>query len=292
MTTLSEQVDAPLTPAQAAIDDLAVLPAHIGRKRLERMRAILAQFTDLDAEVPLEAFAQVLEVSRSTIRRDLAQLAESGILDRTHGGARLASGRPESAALRPQPSAAAFDRQRQGAKEAIARKAAELVASNGPLAVAANGGSTTTHVVRALRPRDELTLVTNCLPLAVEAAQWPGARVIMTGGLVAARSLEASGALSETAFGSVHVTVAFLGADGVSAEGGATTHHFGEGRIGQTIAEHARRVILVADASKIGKVTLAPIVELAQVDDLITSQGADPAELDRIRSKGVQIHIV
>jgi DeoR family transcriptional regulator of aga operon len=282
---LNIEMEATVSSPHDALRDLTMLPARIGRKRLDRMRTILGLFPDVNAEVGLDELIAALGVSGSTVRRDLAELADRGLIHRSYGGARLAEAADEVPVhLR------GSDQVR--AKKLIARKAATLVPADGPIAIATNGGTTTLEVIRALRYRDELTLITNSLPMAVEAAVWPGARVIVTGGIVRARSLEATGSLTEAAFSSVHVTAAFIGADGVSAEGGATTHHYGEGRSGLAIATHARRVILVADSSKIGKVTLAPIVGLDQVQDLITDAGADPGELDKIRGRGVNVHVV
>jgi DeoR family transcriptional regulator of aga operon len=285
MTNCYEQLEAAVSSPHDALRDLAALPARIGRKRVDRMRAILAQFPGVESEVSLDQLIAALGVSGSTIRRDLAELADRGLIRRSYGGARLAEA-PDELPVHLRGS----DQAR--AKKLIARKAATLVPARGPIAIATNGGTTTLEVIRALRYRDDLTLITNSLPMAVEAAAWPGARVIMTGGVVRARSLEATGSLTESAFSSVHVTAAFVGADGVSAEGGATTHHYGEGRSGLAIATHARRVIVVADSSKIGKMTLAPIVGLEQVNDLVTDADADAGELDAIRARGVAVHVV
>jgi DeoR family transcriptional regulator of aga operon len=153
------------------------------------------------------------------------------------------------------------------------------------------GGTTTTEVIRALRRRAELTVITNALPLAAEAAAWSDIRVVITGGLVRAHSLEAVGPLSEAAFNSFTVATAVLGADGVSAEHGVTTHDETEARANRAMITHAHRVIVVADSTKIGKVTRAPLAGLAEIHDLVTDPRADPDELDRIRATGVRVHL-
>ena len=115
--------------------------------------------------------------------------------------------------------------------------------------------------------------------------------MIITGGLVRAHSLEAVGPLSEATFNAFTVATAVLGADGVSAEHGVTTHDPTEARANHTMVTHARRVIVVADGTKIGKVTRASLTGLADVHDLVTDAHADAAELDRIRGAGVRVHI-
>jgi DeoR family transcriptional regulator of aga operon len=88
------------------------------------------------------------------------------------------------------------------------------------------------------------------------------------------------------------VGTAILGTDGISAHGGATTHDEVEARTNNAMVQHAQRVIVVADGSKVGRVTLAQMVEPEAIDLLITDSNADPGELDRLRSAGVQVEVV
>ena len=129
------------------------------------------------------------------------------------------------------------------------------------------------------------------LPLAAEAAAWANIRVIITGGLVRAHSLEAVGPLSEGAFNSFTVATAVLGADGLSAEYGVTTHDQTEARVNRTMVAHANRVIVVADGTKTGRATRASLTSVAKVHDLVTDDNADPAQRERIRDAGVHVHI-
>ena len=262
-------------------------PQAVSRKRVERMRRLLALFADRAQEAPLTLDELVTElgVSKATLRRDLAVLEDERLVVRTHGGALAGEGGAVEIPVRLRTAQASL------AKQAIGRTTARLIPSGEPHTLAVCGGTTTTEVIRALRRRTGLTVITNALPLAAEAAAWSNIRVIITGGLVRAHSLEAVGPLSEGVFNSFTVATAVLGADGVSVEHGVTTHDPTEARANRTMIAHANRVIVVADGTKIGMATRASLGSLAEVHDLVTDEHADPAQLERIRSAGVHVHI-
>jgi DeoR family transcriptional regulator of aga operon len=251
-------------------------------KRSERMVRILAVVSERE-HVSLLDLADELGVSSATMRRDLADLEQQGLISRTHGGARAFQGAPElPVRLR--------DGQFREAKRAIARRVVSLL-PEGRLAFALSGGSTTTEVARALVHRSDLTVVTNSLSIASEIAWRPNLRVIMTGGVVRASSFELVGTLAENTFNAINVEIAILGTDGISATGGATTHEEREARTNAAMSAGARRLIVAADGSKVGRVTLAKVVDIEKVTDFVTDSSADPDELERIRRRGVTVHI-
>lgn len=258
-------------------------PHAVSRKRLDRMRLILSVLHDAGS-ASLDGLAQQLGLSKATLRRDLAELDEQGLLVRTHGGARAR----ESSAEIP---VRLKDAQAREAKSSIARKAAQMIPV-GPHALAVSGGTTTHEFVRALRFRSDLTIITNALTIAVDCAANPRINVIVTGGTVRSSSLEAVGPLSEATFNSVNIGTAVLGTDGISTEGGVTTHDDTEARTNRAMVEAAQRVIVVSDGSKVGKITLAKMADLTQINDLVTDESADPAALEEITQAGVKVHMV
>jgi DeoR family transcriptional regulator of aga operon len=247
------------------------------------MLALLELLAERGSE-SLANLSRELRVSAATVRRDLADLEDHGLLVRTHGGALSADARGEvPVRLR--------DSQFNEAKRRIALRAAELIPS-GPYAIAISGGTTTAAVARALANRQRLSIVTNSLTTALEIASRPNLKVIMTGGVIRNTSFEVVGSLAENTFNAINVGTAILGTDGISAQGGATTHDDTEARTNYAMVAHAQRVIVVADGSKVGRLTLARVAGLDEVDDLVTDSTADPAELDRIAAAGVKIHVV
>ncbi len=188
-------------------------------KRARRLRAelqLLAASGASGAPVPLQRLTQELSVSVATVRRDLADLEAQGLVVRTHGGARISS----SAVGTPRPPAG---REFRGG-ETPHRPPAATFLPEGPFAVAIGGGTTAAEVARALVFRTELTILTNSLTTAAEIGARQNLRVLVTGGIVRPSSFEIVGALAESSFAALNIGIAFLGADGVSAEGGVTTH--------------------------------------------------------------------
>lgn len=259
-------------------------PHATSLKRSERMFSIVEKLTE-SGTLTLAALSAELDVSPATIRRDLAELEDQQLLRRTHGGARLFETESEielPVRLR--------DTQFREAKSLIARKTAQLIPT-GRHVVALSGGTTTMEVARVLSTRHDFTIVTNSLTTATQIASRPTLRVIMTGGVVRSHSFELVGVLAENTFNAINVGTAILGVDGITALAGATTHDETEARTNNAMVSHAQRVIVVADGSKVGRVTLASVATIERVHDLVTDSSADADELEAIRETGVRIHI-
>lgn len=253
-------------------------------KRTDRMREVLSLLR-ARGELASQVLCAELDVSAATLRRDLSELEEQGLLVRTHGGAKALdpSGSEIPVRLR--------DHRMIAIKRRIAQHAAALVPP-GPQAVALTGGVTCGEAARALKGRPNMTIVTNSLTIAADCAVDAHMKVIITGGLVRANSLEAVGPMSEHAFQVITVGTAILGADGMSADVGATTFDEAEARTAIAMAANAQRVVVAVDGSKIGKVTLAKMASLDRLDHLVTDSTADVKQLERIAEYGVRVHVV
>ncbi|WP_432510763.1 DeoR/GlpR family DNA-binding transcription regulator [Kineococcus sp. SYSU DK001] len=259
------------------------LPRAGSGKRSRRLVALLDLLSEGET-VSLHRIVDELAVSVATARRDLADLEGQGLLTRTHGGARIA---PSAVEVPVRLRAGTSHR----TKQLIARRAATFL-PEGPYAVAIGGGTTAAEVARALVFRTELTIVTNSLTTAGEIGSRPNLRVLVTGGVVRPNSFELVGVLAENTFSALNVGTAFLGADGLSAAGGVTTHDETEARTNAAMVRNAQRTVVVADSSKIGRVTLARVADLAGVHDVVTDSGAPDHELERIRACGPRVHVV
>lgn len=251
-------------------------------RRADRLNTILERLTN-DGSVAVATVARELDVSPATIRRDLQLLESQHMLSRTHGGA-VADGVLYELPLRYKGA------RQQEEKRRIAREAASRVLDG--WAIGLNGGTTTTEVVRALVDRPHLTIVTNALNIASEIAVRPNLKLVVTGGVARPESYELVGPLAEQSLQGLNMSAAFIGVDGISVKAHLTTHHDTEAGTDRALIERAERVIVVADSSKIGKAALARISRLADVDELITDDGADPAEVAALEEAGLQVTIV
>ncbi|MFF1571967.1 DeoR/GlpR family DNA-binding transcription regulator [Leifsonia sp. NPDC058292] len=260
------------------------LLAHVtSGRRAKRMVEILDLVSDRGA-ISLAELSDTLGISAATARRDLSDLAAQNLLLRTHGGASaLDRSRELPVALR--------DTRFQDAKRAIARAMVERLPAE-RYVIALCGGTTTAGVARELANHRDIAVVTNSLTIASLLSGFAGVRVVMTGGFLRPQSLELVGALAESTFNSVNVGTAILGADGITAGAGVTTHDETEARTNHAMVAKAQRAVVVADGSKIGRVALAQCAPIDEIATLITDSSADPEELQRIRAAGVEVVVV
>jgi DeoR family transcriptional regulator, aga operon transcriptional repressor len=249
--------------------------------KTERLGRILERLAR-DGTVTVADLAAELGVSDATVRRDLQALGEQRLLERSHGGA-VAHGTAHELPVR-------YRIGRSDEKRRIARAAADLV-TNGS-AVGLTGGTTTTEVARMLVSRQELTVVTNALNIAVELAVRPDLKLIVTGGVARSASYELVGSLADATLRGLYVDIAFVGVDGVEANCGLTTQNEVEAATNRALMTGAKRTIVVADASKLGRVAFAEIAGIERADRLITNTGADREQVERLRDAGLDVTLV
>lgn len=209
------------------------------QKRRETIRSLLRA-----GSWTIPRLASELETSESTIRRDLREMSETGEVIRTIGGATAAGYVEPPLGQRMEANAEA--------KDAIAATALDHL-GEGVRSVFLDAGSTTVRLAERIRDRDDLTVITRGLEIALALAHPHGPKVIMVGGEVSTLSHGTTGALSDHALGRVDVDVAFLGADSVDLSRGLGEPTLDEARTKELIAEHARSVVVLADSSKTGR---------------------------------------
>ena len=218
-------------------------------------------------------------VSESTIRRDLQLLSENGVLERTHGGALQPS--------RFEPSFGQKETESRQEKLAVAREAMRLIEQGQTIFL--DAGTTTLELARLLPPRRDITVATNSVPIAAELAN--RVRLILTGGAVKELTLALTGPMAERSIEQMHVDIAFVGMNGVSASAGLTTPTLEEAATKAKMIASARLAVVLADSTKLGVVTFARVAGLDEVDLIITDERAPAAELELLRAAGVEIAI-
>jgi len=248
----------------------------------ERLAAILDELAS-DRAVVVAELASRLGVSTATVRRDLELLQDQRLLTRTHGGA-VAQGVLYELPLRYKSA------RRHEEKQRIAKVAADRVADGGTVGL--TGGTTCTEVARALVDRDGLTVVTNALNIASELAIRPNLRLVVTGGTARPESYELVGPIAEQALDALRLDIALIGVDGIDAHHGCTTHHEVEAHTNATLISRARRVVVVADSSKVGAAAFVRICPVERVDELITDPGANIRALRALRDAGLEVTVV
>lgn len=247
-----------------------------------RQQSIL-QLLEARGAVRVAELCERFGVSEMTVRRDLSELEQAGLIRRTHGGAVSARGRSF------EPPYLARETTNRSQKERIGRLAASLVQDGD--SVALDVGTTTLEVARALRDKNNLTVITHSLHIAHALASHPLIRLIVVGGVLRAGELSLVGHLAERAYREFHVDKLFLGVGGLSVEAGLTEFNLEDALVKQAMLQSAKERIVVADASKLERTAFARVGSLASVNTLVTSTEADPGILKRIEEAGVRVLI-
>ena len=240
------------------------------------MVSAIVENTSLD----VTTLASMFDVSEATVRRDLETLEQQRLVHRTHGGATT------HAAFHDLPLSYKTA-QDLPEKRRIAERALCLL--DRARVIGMTGGTTITEFARLLTGVDGLTVVTNALNIAVELAPNPRLRVFAAGGEVRGSSQEAVGPSAESFLTGYNIDVAFIGVDGVDATAGCTTYDPVGARVNAVLRERARVAAVLADATKITRVALAPVCAMSQVDVLITDSRADRGAVEAIQRRGCEV---
>ena len=222
----------------------------------------LLDFVKQHGTASVEQLAELLDVTLQTVRRDIAKLADEGIVARFHGGVRLPSSTIENLAYTQR------ENLNRTAKEAIARAVASQIPNDSSLIL--NIGTTTEAVAKALMHHRGLRVITNNLNVASIMSSNPECEVIVTGGLVRAVDRGIIGEAAVDFIKQFRVDIAVIGASGIEIDGSLRDFDFREVKVAQAIIEHARQVWLAADSSKFNRHAMVELARLSQIDRLFT----------------------
>jgi DeoR family fructose operon transcriptional repressor len=244
----------------------------------ERKRRIVELVSEFDGRSVSE-LADDFDYSKATIRRDLRELEEEGLIERSHGGAV-----PVTAVGREQ-TLKQKEVQNLDAKAAIAERAVEEVAAG---QVACFDAGTTTMEVAKRAPRDgSILAVTNSPRVAIELASEEN-EVKLTGGTLRRRTNALVGPSAEAFVERMRFDVLFLGTNGIDPEEGLTTPNEEEARMKELMVERSGRVVLVADETKVGERSFVRFAHLDDVDLFVTDGPLSEPIRDSFDAAGVR----
>ncbi|MGW3246498.1 DeoR/GlpR family DNA-binding transcription regulator [Streptomyces sp. NPDC001070] len=248
----------------------------------ERQQEILRRARER-GRVEVLALAEEFDVTPETVRRDLKALDRSGLIRRVHGGA-IPAGR-----LDFEPDLSERESTATGQKDRIAHAALGELPADGSIVI--DAGTTTSRFAAALPLDCRLTVVTHALPIAARLAELPDLTLHLVGGRLRHRTRAAVDEWALRAYGEINADVAFVAANGFTAdgEGGLTTPDLAEAAVKRAIIRAARRVVLLADSSKLGQSHFARFGGLADVDLLITDEGLSPEDARAIERHGAEV---
>jgi DeoR/GlpR family transcriptional regulator of sugar metabolism len=224
-------------------------------------------------------------VSEATIRRDLNELEQMGLIKRIHGGAILASISTTFEYMYHDKVAMQTD-----AKKRIAAEA--LTEIHDGDAIFLDSGTTTYQLSLLLEQKRNLTIITYDMSIASTLKHHQTSQVIVTGGVVRAGYNVLIGFIAENFIRDMRVDVVLLGADAIDDSFGISNANYSEAGIKSLLVKAAKRVIVLADRTKFGKVAVAKVCDIKDVDLIITDNDLPQDMVNMIIRSGVNIKCV
>lgn len=235
-----------------------------------------------DVTVRISTLAEQFDVTTETIRRDIDELTDRGLVDRTYGGA-------ASKSLSSEPAMEQRRLKQVAERERIGSCAATLIETGDVVMI--DAGSTTLHFARALATRDmELTVLTNCLPVVHVLGSSRGIRVVICPGDFREEESGLYGEETVAFLARFTANKAVIGAGGVS--GDAVTDADSQASwIKRTMIESAEKAILLLDHSKFDARLFSTVCNVSSLNDIVLDSAPPSHIATSLRAANVQIHV-
>lgn len=233
---------------------------------IERRRKIIAKLAS-EGKVIVSELAKEFDVTEETIRRDLEKLDHEGLASKTYGGA-------------VSKNASALDlpyNVREGVnveqKQLIAEKLSALINDGDRLMV--DSSSTALYLIKKIKDKKNLTIITNSVKILLELADKPDWTVLCTGGSLKKGALSLGGSSAEKMINSYHVDTAICSCKGIDMTLGVTDSNETDSMIKQAMISSAEKRILALDSEKFDKKSFVRICDIADIDIIVTDSRPD-----------------
>lgn len=273
----------------------------------EERQQKIAELVAGNGRASVTGLAERFSITTETVRRDLAALEAAGTVRRVHGGA-VAADRFTTT----EESLTERTVQRPDQKLRIAQAALKLVPGSSAGSILLDAGTTTEVLADLLAQQhatssansangngtapqtdaaSELTVITNALPIAAKLSTAPGIALHLLGGRVRGLTQAAVGQSTSEAAARLRPDVVFLGANGIHASFGLSTPDPEEAAVKAAFVHSARRIVVLADSSKLDTETLVQFASLKDLDTLITDSEPGPELAAALEDAGVDVVI-
>lgn len=248
---------------------------------IKERRLRVAQIIQDKNKITIAELLREFNVSEVTIRRDLKDLSDKGIIHRVYGGAIVT--KPNTIDL---PVLKRTQKNKEQ-KEAIGLAAAALIKDGESVFI--GSGSTTASVARNIVKRNHLTVITNALNVGMEFSDSESITVVVIGGMMRPSELSLIGHIADQALHEIRVDKVIMGITAISVTAGLSNDYLPEVMTDRAIFDLSPELILVADHTKFGKVASSYVAPLNRIKTLITDYETDLRYLDQIRNMGINV---
>lgn len=239
---------------------------------------------ELNKSITVNQVVELCGVSAATARRDLDEMAEAGILFRTHGGA----------VLEQHERFEIFHEEKMKLmipeKTRIAEAALQFIHDGSSICL--DSGTTALFLARQLKSYKNLTVVTHNLDIAYSVPLHPSSTLILTGGIRRDGYNVLVGTLAEEMVEGLSVDVSFLGADAINEKHGVFNSNFTEIGIKRKIIACGKKKILLSDHTKFRKKALTKVCDLDVFDAIITDCGLDAKVRETLENGTCKLFLV
>jgi DeoR/GlpR family transcriptional regulator of sugar metabolism len=249
---------------------------------LERQNQILKHLHEYRS-VKIVDLSKTLNVTRETIRKDLYEMEEKGLVRKVHGGAIL-----NKANLETNYNHRIYTNDEE--KRSIAKKAAELVADGDTMYI--DYGTTALFFAREILDKKNLTILTNSLPIANELIDYSNHEVVVIGGSIRKNEKSLFGPIAFRVIQDLYVDIGFFGTGGLDLDVGFTNFHLGESEVSRLILKHSQKKVFLADYSKFNTQAMNKVASFDDIDILITDMNTDQEIIKNLRNKNISLIIV
>lgn len=250
----------------------------------EERREYILNLINKTGSVNAIDIAKTLDISETTIRRDLNKLAKKGLVKRTYGGA---------ININSVGHELKFEVQREKfivEKKKIALAAAGFVEDGDVILIEA--GTTGYQTALNIKNKKQLTVITNsCDIAALMGKSNPNHTIILSGGILSTFTHSLVGPIADWAFNNINVDKAFIGISGIDIKKGITSVDLAEAQTKKNIMNSAKKVIALCDHSKVGHIAMNFVAPIKSINVFITDSETNDVFLEKLRQLGITVVI-
>ncbi|MFD1064917.1 DeoR/GlpR family DNA-binding transcription regulator [Oceanobacillus locisalsi] len=244
---------------------------------------IIMQYLQTNKSVRIADLSNDLGVTRETVRKDLYEMEQEGVVRKVHGGAILNKANLETKYVTRKTV-------NEEEKKAIAKKAADLVEDGDTIYI--DYGTTALYFSREINSKKDLTIITNSLPIAQELIDYSDFEVIIIGGNVRKNENSLFGPIAYRGIEKIFVDKGFFGIGGLDLQAGYTNMHMGESEVSRLMMKHSQIKIMMADFSKFHSTSMNQVAAIDEVDILITDTSSDTEMVETIQSLQTKVYTI
>lgn len=248
----------------------------------EERHQLILDMLSKKLSIKVTELSNLLNVSESTIRRDLQEMEEAGLLSRTHGGAVSFSVTNFEASYKEKEAS------NQEEKILIGKAAAGMIKDGDTIVI--DSGTTTLEIAKNITAKN-ISVITNSIDIASILCQKENIELILTGGSLRINTRAMVGHITEEVLKNFRVDKAFIGANGISPKAGISTPNYTEAQTKKAMIDIANNVIVVVDSTKFNKVSLSVIAPVRDITTIITSSNVDKEILKEYEGMDIELII-